>query len=243
MSVGHRDADFAGSLTRRSASKYVLAQAQAHHRLTIYMRPPTITTIMRTVSLVISATVLMLASALAQGPSPSGAAPSSRVSTYAKPSSTAILDTPYLDLVQGIARRADPLDTADVREIERRALAGSREDQLAMGSLLTLGTAAQVTSPQVPTANPVKAAEYFEMAARSGSPEAQFLLGIMNLRGTGIPADRVKGATWINVASAANFKLATKEARRLKSELSRDEMAEAQRRANEWLSRRGLAAK
>lgn len=188
---------------------------------------------MRKLLLAVSAALLLMAPVLANASDPSAAQPSVSATASA---SVASRFAPYDELMQEIARRADPLDTADLQQIERRAQAGSREDQLAMGCLLSLGTAAQVTSPQVPAANPPKAAEYFEMAARKGSPEAQFLLGIMNLRGNGVPTDRVKGAMWIDLASAAKLKPAVKEARRLKDQLSRNELSEAQRRAAQWQS-------
>jgi TPR repeat protein len=192
----------------------------------------------RSIWLALLTTLLSLSPVFAQGPSPfaapSPAAPNAPVASATN--SLRPYQTGYEDLMQTIARRADPLDQADLREIERRAQAGSREDQLAMGCLLSLGPAAQVTSPQMPNVNPARAAQYFEMAARSGSPEAQFFLGLMNLRGTGIRADRVSGAMWIQVASAAKLKPATKEAHNLSRELSPNELAQAQRRTNDWLA-------
>jgi TPR repeat protein len=193
---------------------------------------------MRTISLALSATLLSLISAFAQGPSPfaAPATPSTPSAPVAMGKTSTPPETGLRDLMQQIVKKADPLDEADLHQMERRAQDGSSEDQLAMGCLLSLGSAAQVTSPRVPTVNLAKAIQYFEMAARNGSPEAQLFLGVMNLRGQGIPADRIKGAMWINVASAAKLKPATREARRLKNELTRHEVVEAQRLASDWLA-------
>jgi len=175
--------------------------------------------------------VSLLVPAFAQGPSPSGAEPKAFISFQTQ---RALM--PYQDLMQKIARKADPIDLEDLRQIEHRARAGSRDDELAMGCLLALGPAAQVTSTTVPQVDPVKAAQYFEMAARAGSPEAQFFLGLMNSAGEGIPLDRVSGAMWLNVARSSGFKPADKEAKRVDHDLSPNELAQARQRAQEWVS-------
>ena len=77
----------------------------------------------------------------------------------------------------------------------------------------------------------------FERAASAGRVDAQYELGLLYSTGQGAPADYVAAHMWLNIASAKG----NLEARRLRAELagdmSRDQIAEAQRRAREWLAR------
>ena len=76
----------------------------------------------------------------------------------------------------------------------------------------------------------------FEQAAIAGRVDAQYELGLLYSTGHGVPTDYVMAHMWLNIASV----MGSAEARRLRAELagdmSRDQIAEAQRRAREWLS-------
>lgn len=77
----------------------------------------------------------------------------------------------------------------------------------------------------------------FERAAIAGRVDAQYQLGLLYSTGHGGPADYVAAHMWLNIAAARG----SAEARRLRAELaenmSREQIAEAQRRAREWLAR------
>ena len=77
----------------------------------------------------------------------------------------------------------------------------------------------------------------FEQAAVAGRVDAQYELGLLYSTGHGVATDYVAAHMWLNIASMKG----SAEARRLRAELagdmSRDQIAEAQRRAREWLAR------
>lgn len=76
----------------------------------------------------------------------------------------------------------------------------------------------------------------YEQAAQTGSVDAQVTLGLRYSTGHDGPVDRVMAHMWLNIAAFRGHE----EAKRLRGELSRemthDEVAEAQRRAREWLA-------
>lgn len=76
-----------------------------------------------------------------------------------------------------------------------------------------------------------------ERAAVAGGVEAQYELGLIYSTGHGVPTDYVTAHMWLNIAAARG----SAEARRLRAELAedmtREQIAEAQRRAREWLAR------
>ena len=75
-----------------------------------------------------------------------------------------------------------------------------------------------------------------ERAAEQGSHEAQLTLGLRYSTGQTGSVDRVAAHMWLNIAAFQG----NDEAKRLRGELARemnhDEVAEAQRRAREWLA-------
>ena len=85
----------------------------------------------------------------------------------------------------------------------------------------------------------VEAAHWLRRAADQGYPAAQFLLGQMVDKGHGVKQDFVEAEVWLDLAAAhAEPKLRDYWARirdAVASKLTRAELAEAQKRALEWL--------
>lgn len=77
----------------------------------------------------------------------------------------------------------------------------------------------------------------FERAAVAGGVEAQYELGLLYSTGHGAPPDYVSAHMWLNIASAKGNAAARRLRAELAGDMSRDQIAEAQRRAREWLAR------
>ena len=86
--------------------------------------------------------------------------------------------------------------------------------------------------------NYVEAARWYRLAANHGVVAAQIILGVMYVDGKGVQQDYVAAHTWFNLAAARG----NDDARELRDEISesmtRDQVAEAQRAASEWLAAR-----
>ena len=76
-----------------------------------------------------------------------------------------------------------------------------------------------------------------EYAAEGGAPDALFELGLMYASGREVPQDFVTAHKWFNLAALRG----NEEAKRYRLELSREmsklEIARAQRMAREWMTR------
>ena len=76
-----------------------------------------------------------------------------------------------------------------------------------------------------------------EYAAEGGAPDALFELGLMYASGREVPQDFVTAHKWFNLAALRG----NDEAKRYRLELSREmsklEIARAQRMAREWMTR------
>jgi hypothetical protein len=77
--------------------------------------------------------------------------------------------------------------------------------------------------------------ELFERSAEAGRHDALFELGLMYAAGRNVEVDLVEAHKWFNLAAVRG----NEEARRYRAELARDmtreEIAVAQRQAREWL--------
>jgi TPR repeat protein len=80
----------------------------------------------------------------------------------------------------------------------------------------------------------VEAAKWFRRAAEQGQPLAQYDLGQRYNLGVGVAADRVEALKWLTLAAAHGQTDAADRRDRLKKELSRDQIAEAERRVAEF---------
>ena len=82
------------------------------------------------------------------------------------------------------------------------------------------------------------AVRLFRMAAGEGHAEAQLELGLAYATGRGARLDPIRAHQWLNIASAAGSRRARVELAELASELSEEQIAEAEFLALEWLRRR-----
>ena len=79
-----------------------------------------------------------------------------------------------------------------------------------------------------------KAAEWYQKAAAQGYETAQAQLGFMYREGNSVPVDLVLAYAWVNLAAADRRDDATKLRSRFEAELSKVELAEAQRLSSGW---------
>jgi TPR repeat protein len=74
-------------------------------------------------------------------------------------------------------------------------------------------------------------------STHTGSVEALFQLGLMYSAGRGVPRDYVIAHKWFNIAALKGNKAARRYRSELAEEMTKSEVAEAQRQAREWLTR------
>lgn len=74
-----------------------------------------------------------------------------------------------------------------------------------------------------------------ELAPAAMAPEAFYELGILYAAGRGVPADLVLAHKWFNIAVARGHQAAAERRAELAAEMSRDQIAAAQREARAWL--------
>ena len=86
-----------------------------------------------------------------------------------------------------------------------------------------------------------EAAKWYRRAADQGDAQAQYNLGLSYARGEGVTPDPIAAHMWLNLAAAhfpasdmRNRTAATKNRDTVASEMSADQLTEAQRRAREW---------
>ena len=79
--------------------------------------------------------------------------------------------------------------------------------------------------------------ESAELAALTGAPDALFELGMMYCTGRDVEPDLVTAHKWFNLAALRGNAAALEYRKELADEMSQVDVAEAQRRAREWLSK------
>jgi uncharacterized protein len=79
--------------------------------------------------------------------------------------------------------------------------------------------------------------EVFEIATAGGTPDALFELGLMYCAGRDVELDLVSAHKWFNLAAMRGNQDAKRYRMEVAGELSRAQIAEAQRQAREWLAR------
>lgn len=79
-------------------------------------------------------------------------------------------------------------------------------------------------------------AEAHEAVRSGGDSENLYKLGLIYSTGQGGPADLVQAHMWFNLAAVRGSEAAKECRRELAEIMSKDEIAQAQRRAREWLS-------
>ena len=80
-----------------------------------------------------------------------------------------------------------------------------------------------------------EAAHWYRNAARQGTVEAQFNLGVSYANGQGVPQDLVYAHKWLNLAGSQGLEEAQENRRTIERQMTRGQIAEAQRLAHEWM--------
>lgn len=145
--------------------------------------------------------------------------------------------TTATDIVSGEGFLYDPrllpLDPAAAKP-EHFAEGASSGDPLAM-FLFAYLTATDASR----SGGPARAASWFEKAAELGLPAAMANLGLLHLRGQGVPQDYVLGYMWLNLAVAAGLPEAASIRDRVGSAMTPAQLAEARDLVGQrWLSNR-----
>jgi TPR repeat protein len=79
------------------------------------------------------------------------------------------------------------------------------------------------------------AATWYRKAADQGQPDAQTSLGFQYANGLGVPQDYVTAHMWFSLASAKGNRDAVRDRDRIATLMTPEQIAEAQKRAREWL--------
>jgi uncharacterized protein len=79
--------------------------------------------------------------------------------------------------------------------------------------------------------------EASEVAAAGSTPDALFELGLMYCAGRDVELDLVSAHKWFNLAAVRGNEDAKRYRVEIAHEMTRAEIAEAQRQAREWLAR------
>lgn len=115
---------------------------------------------------------------------------------------------------------------------------GDAQAQVRIGDLYRDGKGA----PQ----NDVEAVKWYRLAAEQGNAQGQIDLGTAYKHGNGVPQDYVLAHMWFNLASAdddfpAGRGLARMQRDLVANDMTRDQIAEAQRLAREWKPKKQAA--
>jgi TPR repeat protein len=81
--------------------------------------------------------------------------------------------------------------------------------------------------------NEVEAAKWYEQAASGGDPIAQYDIGQRYMLGIGVATNRVQACKWLTFASAQNQMDSIALLKKLKSQMSSDELSQADRLSKE----------
>ncbi len=83
----------------------------------------------------------------------------------------------------------------------------------------------------------VQAAKWYQLAAEGGDALAQYDLGQRYDFGVGVPTNRVEALKWLHLASAQGQADAAERLKTVKAKMSREEIAEAERRVAAFVPR------
>lgn len=82
-----------------------------------------------------------------------------------------------------------------------------------------------------------RAVETVEIAPGGGTPDGLFQLGLMHCVGRDVPLDLVSAHMWFNLAALRGNAEAKRYRMEIAAEMTKAQIAEAQRQARAWLSR------
>ena len=80
--------------------------------------------------------------------------------------------------------------------------------------------------------NNAEALKWYRLAADQGDELAQYNLGMRHYRGIGVKRDSVEAYQWLSLAAAKGMRDAIQDLSELKRGMTRDQIAEGQRRAD-----------
>jgi len=119
--------------------------------------------------------------------------------------------------------------------LSARAIKGDAQAQADLGQLLEKGRG---TKP-----DPTEAAEWYRKAAEQGNQDGQHRLGMLYAQGLGVPRNVIEAYMWLSIAAGqpsagteAEQSLYVRN--RLAQEMTAEQIAEGQRRAEAWKPKR-----
>ena len=83
----------------------------------------------------------------------------------------------------------------------------------------------------------VEAVKWFLMAAEQGLAAAQANLGVMYYLGEGVPKDDIVACMWFILGSAQSNKSAMIGMDGISKEITKEQIAEAQKKSREWMAK------
>jgi len=78
--------------------------------------------------------------------------------------------------------------------------------------------------------------DMIEIAEQTGAPDALFELGLMYCSGRDVTLDMVEAHKWFNIAAFRGHDEAKRRRTEVALEMSREEIAAAQRAARDWIT-------
>lgn len=117
-------------------------------------------------------------------------------------------------------------DEINIAELQELAEKGDAEAQYKLGSAYQLGEGV----PQ----NELQAVHWITKAANQNYGDAQFNLGMVYRGGFGVPVDYVTAYMWLELGVANNSNKAFELRRELSTQMTLDQIREAQYRAKRW---------
>jgi tetratricopeptide (TPR) repeat protein len=88
------------------------------------------------------------------------------------------------------------------------------------------------------TQNYAESVKWYTLAAEQGLPSAQSELGNLYASGTGVPQDYVRAHMWFNLSAAQGYERAINYRDKIASQMTPEQIAEAQKLAREWKPRK-----
>jgi len=115
------------------------------------------------------------------------------------------------------------------KEYQKAAEQGNHMAQVLLGELYFRGEGV--------IQNYKEAVKWYRKAAERGNPEAQYNFGKMYLNGQGVPQNYIEAHKWFNIAGANGWEEGQKYRDEIQDLLTREQIAEAQKRAREWMEK------
>ncbi|MBF0161252.1 MAG: sel1 repeat family protein [Magnetococcales bacterium] len=128
-----------------------------------------------------------------------------------------------------------PAESEAVAAVRTAAMLGDSAAQMMLGKMFHEGNGGVLQSD-------AKAALWYLMAAEQGNGQAQLILGLMSLRGQGVPRDAVESYKWLHIAAAQGNPEAGKNRDKVARHLTPEQLTRAQARVRNWQPQQRLVA-